>query len=167
MNATIEEALKVFEMQEEILQFSHFTNEDAWELGNLIVATLKKKGVVALTTICLNNGFRVFQYGMNGTTPYNERVAKQIHNTVKLMEKSSLNVTMMLQQSNELSNDHLLCEKEYALCGGGFPIRIEEVGVIGSVVITGVNPVLDHDLLVKCIGKYLHVDEIPRLKLIS
>ena len=31
---TIEELLKVLEMQEEILQFSHFTHGDAWELGN-------------------------------------------------------------------------------------------------------------------------------------
>ena len=37
---TIEELLKVLEMQEEILQFSHFTNGDAWELGNLIVLEL-------------------------------------------------------------------------------------------------------------------------------
>ena len=35
---TIDELIAVLEMQEEILQFSHFTNEDAWELGNVIVA---------------------------------------------------------------------------------------------------------------------------------
>ena len=34
---TIEELLKVLEAQEEILQFSHFTHEDAWELGTMIV----------------------------------------------------------------------------------------------------------------------------------
>ena len=41
---TIEELLKVLEMQEEILQFSHFTNADAWELGNQIV--IDRKSVV-------------------------------------------------------------------------------------------------------------------------
>ena len=40
---TIEEAIKVLEMQEEILQFTHFTNNDAWELGNLIVNEAKKE----------------------------------------------------------------------------------------------------------------------------
>ena len=34
---TVEELIAMLEMQEEILQFSHFTNGDAWELGNLIV----------------------------------------------------------------------------------------------------------------------------------
>ena len=32
---TIEEVITVLAMQEEILQFGHFTNEDAWALGNL------------------------------------------------------------------------------------------------------------------------------------
>ena len=30
---TIDELIAMLEMQEEILQFSHFTNEDAWELA--------------------------------------------------------------------------------------------------------------------------------------
>ena len=29
---TVEELIAMLEMQEEILQFNHFTNEDAWEL---------------------------------------------------------------------------------------------------------------------------------------
>ena len=34
---TIDEVISVLEMQEEILQFSHFTNADAWTLGNMRV----------------------------------------------------------------------------------------------------------------------------------
>ena len=40
---TIEELSSVLQMQEEILQFSSFTNADAWELGNLIVAEAAKE----------------------------------------------------------------------------------------------------------------------------
>ena len=39
---TVEEVITVLAMQEEILQFNHFTNEDAWALGNLLVAEAKK-----------------------------------------------------------------------------------------------------------------------------
>ena len=57
---TIEELSSVLQMQEEILQFSSFTNADAWELGNLIVAEAAKRGAAVLVRIRLNNGYTVF-----------------------------------------------------------------------------------------------------------
>ena len=71
---------------------------------------------------------------------------------------------MDLRERGETLADRLLDEKEYAACGGGFPIRVEEVGVIGTVAITGLDHVSEHDLLVKCISKYLHVAEVPRIR---
>ena len=150
---TIEELSSVLQMQEEILQFSSFTNADAWELGNLIVAEAAKRGAAVLVRIRLNNGYTVFQYGMDGTNLYHE-----------LTEKSSLRMYMDLRERGESLADRFLDEKEYAACGGGFPIRVEEVGVIGTVAITGLDHVSEHDLLVKCISKYLHVAEVPRIR---
>ena len=34
---TIDELLGLLDMQEEILQFSHFTNADAWEVGRTVL----------------------------------------------------------------------------------------------------------------------------------
>lgn len=161
---TIDEALKVLEMQEEILQFSHFTNGDAWELGNVIVAEAARRGLPVTVSIRLNSGYTVFQYGFDGTNLNNENWVARKYNTVKALEKSSLHVYMLLQKSEESIGDWFLDPKEYAVCGGGFPIRIEEVGVIGSVIVSGLDHVSDHDLVVKCISKYLHVDEIPRIR---
>ena len=70
---TIEELSSVLQMQEEILQFSSFTNADAWELGNLIVAEAAKRGAAVLVRIRLNNGYTVFQYGMDGTVADKKR----------------------------------------------------------------------------------------------
>lgn len=33
----LEETIRILSMQEEILQFPHFTNKDAWELGSYMV----------------------------------------------------------------------------------------------------------------------------------
>ena len=74
---TIEELSSVLQMQEEILQFSSFTNADAWELGNLIVAEAAKRGAAVLVRIRLNNGYTVFQYGMDGTRSEERRVGKE------------------------------------------------------------------------------------------
>ena len=34
----LEETIRILSMQEEILQFPHFTNKDAWELGSYMVS---------------------------------------------------------------------------------------------------------------------------------
>ena len=161
---TAEELNRVLEMQEEILQFSSFTNGDAWELGNMILMEARRLGVSIAVRIRLNNGYTVFQYGMDGTTLYNDRWLDRRENTVRLMEKSSLRVYMELKMNEETLEDMLLDPREYAACGGGFPIRVEEAGVVGTVAVSGLDHVSDHDLAVKCISRYLHVDEVPRIR---
>ena len=161
---TIEELLKVLEMQEEILQFTHFTHADAWELGNLIVLEARRRGTPIAVKIELNNGQTVFQYDFDGTTLYTEdRVRKKI-NSVRRMERSSLHLHMMLRQNEKTLEQMGLNPQEYADMGGAFPVRLEEAGVIGVVSVAGPNHVADHDLLVKCISKYLHIDEVPRIR---
>lgn len=161
---TIEEVLKILEMQEEILQFNHFNNQDALELGSLIVREAKQRNLSIAVSIRLNNGYTVFQYGFDGTNYHNEMWMTRKFNTVRTTEKSSLRVYTQLQQDEQTMADLFLDEREYACCGGGFPIRIEEVGVIGCVIISGLNHVADHDFVIKCLSKYLHADEVPRIK---
>lgn len=161
---TIEEVLHVLEMQEEILQFRHFTNADAWELGSLMVSEAKIKGLPIAISIRLNSGFTVFQYGFDGTNYDNECWMQRKANTVKRMEISSLRLFTDLKQSGKTMEERFLDEAEYACCGGGFPLRIEEAGVIGVILVSGLNHVADHDFIIKCLGKYLHMDEVPRIK---
>lgn len=160
---TIDELIAMLEMQEEILQFSHFTNEDAWELGNIIVSEAKRRSRSVAVSIRLNSGFVVFQYAANGTNLHNENWIRRKFNTVRTLEQSSLHAYMMLRKSEETLEEWFLDSKEYAACGGGFPIRVEEVGVIGSIIVSGLDHVSDHDLIVKCVSRYLHVDEVPRI----
>ena len=43
-------------------------------------------------------------------------------------------------------------------------MRVEEVGVIGGILVSGLDHVSDHDLIVKCVSRYLHIDEVPRIR---
>lgn len=164
IHMTIEQVMEVLEMQEEILQFSHFTNADAWTLGTMLVSEAQRRGARPLISIRLNNGFTVFQYGFDGTNLCNENWVSRKQKTVMVTEKSSLHLAMALRQTGETLEDMLLDPKEYVASGGGFPIRIEEVGVIGSILVSGMDPVSDHDLIIKAVSKYLHVDEVPRIR---
>ena len=161
---TVEELGRVLEMQEEILQFSNFTNADAWELGAMIVMEAKRIGIPAIVRIRLNSGMTVFQYAMDGTTLYNEQWLTRKENTVRVTEQSSLRLYMSLRENQDSLEERFLDPREYAACGGGFPIRVEEVGVIGSIAISGMDHVSDHDILVKCISKFLHIAEVPRIR---
>jgi uncharacterized protein (UPF0303 family) len=161
---TLEEVMEMLELQEEILQFTHFTNEDAWELGSIIVAEAKKRDVSVAISIRLNSGLILFQYLFNGKTMTNEKWITRKFNTVRETETSSLYLYTKLEKTGRTMSDVFLDEREYANSGGGFPIRIEDVGVIGSVIVSGLNHVADHDLIIKCLSRYLHIDEVPRIR---
>ncbi|MCI8371994.1 MAG: hypothetical protein HFI75_06310 [Lachnospiraceae bacterium] len=160
---TREELMKALEMQEEVLQFVHFSNEDAWELGNLLVKEAKRLGISIAVQIRRNNNMNIFTYAMPGITGYNMERLLRKHNTVQMMEKSSLYMYMLLQESKEGVQGLQLPLNDFGFYGGAFPIRIEEAGVIGSVAISGIGHVADHDFLIKTISKYLHIDEVPRI----
>lgn len=161
---TIEEVMEVLSMQEDLLQFTHFTNADAWELGNMLVAEARRLNLTVAISIRLHSGYTVFQYGFDGTNYHNEQWMRRKQNTVRVMETSSLYLYTKLKASGKTMSDIFLDENDYACCGGGFPIRVEEVGVIGTIIVSGLNHVADHDFIVKTLIKYLHADEVPRIR---
>lgn len=159
----IEELLQMLEMQEQILQFTHFTNEDAWELGKIIVAEIQRKNLAVAVSIRLNNGLTIFKYNASGTNLQNENWINRKFETVRTLEMSSLRAAMQLKHQEISLSDWYLDESKYAAAGGGFPIIIEEVGVIGAIIVSGLPHFADHDLVIKCISRYLHIDEVPRI----
>ena len=51
MTMTMDELMKVLDMQEDILQFTHFTNADAWELGTMILMEARRRGISAMKQV--------------------------------------------------------------------------------------------------------------------
>ena len=45
---TFSELLDMLELQEDVLQFRHFTNSDAWELGSFMVQEARKNGIIVI-----------------------------------------------------------------------------------------------------------------------
>ena len=108
---TIDELLGLLDMQEEILQFSHFTNADAWEVGNCIVAEAIKRKLPVAVSIRLNNGLTVFQYASDSVNLQSERWLQRKMNTVRTLERSSLYTSVLLRKSEETLADWYLDEK--------------------------------------------------------
>ncbi len=161
---TAEEVSNILKMQEEILQFTHFTNEDAWELGKLMAEEARARKYNVAISIRRNNGMILFQHMGDETTIENEEWLERKFNTVRRQEVSSLEFCIYMQNSGHTMAEKFMDDNVYACVGGGFPIRIEDAGVIGAICVSGLNHVQDHDFIIRCLSKYLHMDEVPRLK---
>lgn len=147
--------LAVLEQQEEQLVFDRFDNDDAWELGNLIVQEARERKAAVAVDIVIN-GFRVFRYGFSGTNDYNEIWLNRKINSVNTMHKSTLRLHYMMRTGGEdIYKGGYLDPSRYAAMGGGFPIRVKGIGVIGVLAVSGLEHHRDHDMAVTGLCKYL------------
>ncbi|KAI8384165.1 hypothetical protein BD560DRAFT_431407 [Blakeslea trispora] len=46
-------------------------------------------------------------------------------------------------------------EKEYATHGGAFPLKIKNVGVVGTITVSGLAQQDDHNLVAEAIQEYI------------
>ncbi|MDY0289135.1 MAG: heme-binding protein [Sphaerochaeta sp.] len=160
---TTEQIIERLEEQEEVLQFSHFTNTDAWDLGIAIVEEARFRGFKPAISIRLNNGYIVFQYGFDDTGLDHEHWMQRKVNLTMVKQMSSLKAKAILESQQLTLETWFLPESEYSTCGGAFPIRVRGVGMIGSIVASGILVVLDHDLVIGGICRYLGLDSVPRV----
>jgi len=143
--------------QEELLRFEHFSNEDALEVGMLLIEEAKKRNVPVAIDIIVN-GYKVFRYGFQGTNPHNDMWLRRKMNTVNTVHKSSLQVFTILEQTGgNLEEDWFLDPMEYACMGGGFPIYIKGTGIIGCIGVSGLPHFEDHQVIVDALCRHLKV----------
>lgn len=154
-------AEEIIQKQEAILQFEQFSNQIAWEIGQLMVGEIHKMGIELAVSIRKLNGNIVFQYASESTNLNNQNWMDRKFNTVKLMERSSLGVTVQSKITLEEVQTHGLSDLDYVFCGGGFPVRIKGGGIVGIIIVSNLPHVQDHEFIVKCLSKYLKVTDVP------
>ena len=146
--------IKQCEEEEGQLQFASFTQTDALELGNLLYETSKKYPKPVAIEIRMNH-LTVFSYYPNGTNANNTLWLKAKAKTVDMTQHSSLHFWAEVQVSGETPETKRMPESEYACCGGGFPLIIKNVGVIGTICVSGLPHMDDHRVITETLSKYL------------
>ncbi|MDR2482814.1 MAG: heme-binding protein [Treponema sp.] len=154
--------IKIVEAQEEALLFPRFSRQDAWKLGALFVKEILVKEHPVAVSVRLTSGLTLFQYAAEGAALNNEAWIAKKFRTLAEFDESGLLTFFRLRQRGRSLEDRGLNPRKYAATGGSFPIRVKGAGLIGAALVSGLDHVLDHELLVECVAHHLKA-EPPRL----
>ena len=151
----LDEQLAERDREEAELQFDSFTNDTALELGLLILETARQERK-RVTIDIERHGQQLFHYAMEGTTPDNDQWIIRKKNVVKRFNMSSYHVGLSLVKSGKsIEERYFLDPLQYSAHGGSFPLVIKDVGIVGSITVSGLPQEEDHRLVVKVIQEYL------------
>ena len=145
------------EAQEQRLIFDRFDNMDAWRLGSAIVTTAIERSLLVTIDI-RRHGQQLFHAALPGTTPENDAWIERKINVVDRFAEASYLVGRRLAANSTGLDEALGVEPRlFAAHGGSFPIRIRDVGVIGTITVSGLPQAEDHAFVTEMIETFLGV----------
>jgi uncharacterized protein (UPF0303 family) len=147
--------IAALEAQEERLVFTRFSNADAWRLGSAMVAAAIER-TLPITIDIQRHGQQLFHVALPGTTAENDSWIERKVNVVNRFAAASYLVGRRLAANGTPLDEALGVEPRlFAAAGGAFPIRIRDVGVVGTVAISGLPQADDHAFVTEMIGAFL------------
>jgi uncharacterized protein (UPF0303 family) len=141
--------------EEEDLQFTSFTNDDAWELGSALVAVARRDGAPVAIDIS-RHGHQLFHAALPGATPDNDSWIERQARVVHRFGHSSLYVRQAsVERGTTFEEKFGLDPALYAAHGGAFPVLVRSVGPVGAVVVSGLPQLDDHRMVIAGIRAHL------------
>jgi uncharacterized protein (UPF0303 family) len=150
-----DDLLVILREQEAEIQFTEFSNETALEVGLALLEAARATGK-AVTIDITRSGQQLFHYAMSGTSVDNDEWVKRKSNTVLRFGHSSYSMGISLKNADQtIKQKYLLSESEYAAHGGSFPLLIRNVGIVGTITVSGLPQAEDHELVVTTLRAFL------------
>jgi uncharacterized protein (UPF0303 family) len=141
--------------EEQELQFTSFTNDDAWDLGSALAAAARRDGAPVAVEIS-RNGHRLFSVALPGATPDNASWIERKTRVVHRFGHSSLYVRQAsVERGTTFEEEFGLDPQQYAAHGGAFPVLVRSVGPVGVVVVSGLPQLADHRMVVAALRAHL------------
>jgi uncharacterized protein (UPF0303 family) len=150
-----ETLLQELRQQEEEIQFASFTNDTAFAVGMALLEEARKRSKPVAIDIT-RSGQQLFHFAMAGTTIDNGEWIKRKNNVVNRFGHSSYYVGISLQNAGQtIEEKYLISSGTYAAHGGAFPLIIKDVGVVGTITVSGLPQREDHELVVTTLKQFL------------
>jgi len=141
--------------EEQDLQFSSFTNDDAWDLGSALVAAARERGAPVVVDVT-RNGHQLFRAALTGSSPDNDSWIARKERVVHRFGHSSLYVRQAsIERGTTFEEEFALDPAQYAAHGGAVPVVVRSVGPVGVVAVSGLPQVEDHRLVVAAVRAHL------------
>ncbi|WTP57814.1 heme-degrading domain-containing protein [Streptomyces phaeochromogenes] len=142
------------EEQERRLTLPHFTYDDAWALGTLLVELARERNAPVAIDI-RRAGQQLFHAALPGSTADNDAWIDRKRRVVERYAASSLLIGTRFRAKNTTFEDSSRLDPDvYAAHGGAFPITVEGAGVIGTVVVSGLPQLEDHAMVVEALDRF-------------
>jgi len=152
---TEDERLAQLTEQEERLQFTRFDNETALDLGTRLVAAARERGL-PVTISVRRNGQRLFHAALPGTSADNDAWIERKSRVVDRYGHSSFLVGAQFRaKGGSFEENSRLDQDSYAAHGGVFPVIVRDVGVVGTVGVSGLPQADDHAFVVEQLELFL------------
>ncbi|KAL5343657.1 chaperonin 10-like protein [Aspergillus crustosus] len=160
--------------------FPTFTSTTAWELGNALrtrilslPASQRKPALISITLTGFSEPHTLFQCATEpGTVADNEVWVRRKRNTVLRWGVSSWLMRQKMisgRGGNATGVEEAFVGKyalssssggkvadEYAIHGGGFPVRVRGVdGIVGVIVVSGLKQEDDHQVIVEAVKEFI------------
>jgi len=142
------------------LELTGFSLADALRLGRIATDIAVDRSLPVLIEIVL--GQRVaYRAALPGTTTDNDEWLRRKFRVVARFEESTLAVRVAYEEKDRAFNEATgLPEAEFAAHGGGWPIKVAGVGMVGMFGVSGLPQVADHELIVESLS--IHLRESAR-----
>jgi uncharacterized protein (UPF0303 family) len=141
--------------QEARLLFDAFDNDVAWELG----AQLRSAAAAARLPITIEirrNGQLLFHAALPGTAADNDAWLLRKARVVDRYGKASFHVGEQARVEGKTFEESSRLDADvYAAHGGAFPITLRGTGVIGTVAVSGLPQLDDHEFVVAQLERFL------------
>jgi uncharacterized protein (UPF0303 family) len=141
--------------QEDELQFATFTNTTAWDLGCALVDAARRESL-AVTIDVRRGDQQLFHAALPGTAANNDIWIERKNRVVRRFGHSSFYVgTKHRIDGTDFFAAQSVDPREYAAHGGAFPIIVRDVGLVGTVTVSGLPQADDHRLVVETLRAVL------------
>lgn len=138
---------------EEELVLDSFTRKDAKTLADIMFQINEEYQMAFAFEIYLE-GMVVYKYLPEGTGKINDLWMERKINTVMTFHYSTMHYWIFSESIGAKRNVSFYPTEPVAMCGGGFPIHVRNVGVIGALICSGPGDQNDHLFCLEALRRF-------------